>query len=68
MTDICQDDKYPQWRIYCPLTNSTRIGFPLEQRRETTTIKDIFFWLLTQLNKVAHQCYGTSWPIQNPIQ
>jgi hypothetical protein len=66
--DICQDKKYPQWRIYCPLTNSTVLAFDSERRTDKTKAEEILVWLLEKLNKIADQCYGKSWPIQNIIE
>ncbi|UJR13479.1 hypothetical protein I4U23_000493 [Adineta vaga] len=66
--DICQDEKYPKWRIYCPLTNKTQLGFDSEQRTNQTTPEDILNWLVTKLNQIAEQCYGNSWPIENAIE
>jgi len=63
-TDICQDEKYPQWRIYCPLTNSTQLAFHTSKR----TAEDILKNSLEKLNEIADECYGKSWPIQKVIQ
>jgi hypothetical protein len=66
--DICQDERYPQWRIYCPLTNSTQLGFHSQQRTDQTKPEDILTWLLNKSNQIASRCYGRSWPIRNIIQ
>jgi hypothetical protein len=66
--DICQDEKYPQWRIYCPLTNSTQLAFDSGRRTDETKPEDILIWSLDKLNEIAQECYGKSWPIQNPIE
>jgi hypothetical protein len=66
--DICQDKKYPQWRIYCPLTNSSQLAFHSERRTDQTTPEDILLWILEKFNDIAEQCYGKSWPIQNRIE
>ncbi len=67
-TEICQDKKYPQWRIYCPLTNTTTLAFPSEQRTEQTKAEEIFIWILEKINELADQCYGKSWPVQHRIE
>ncbi|CAF4986294.1 unnamed protein product, partial [Rotaria sp. Silwood1] len=42
--DICQDKTYPQWRIYCPLTNSTQLAFDSERINVDTKPEDILMW------------------------
>ena len=42
INDICQDAKYPQWRIYCPLKNSTQLAFQSDRRMNETKAEDIF--------------------------
>ncbi|CAF4018886.1 unnamed protein product, partial [Rotaria sordida] len=66
--DICQDETYPQWRIYCPLTNSTQLAFHSDRRSANTTPEDILIWSLEKLNEIADQCYGQSWPILKMIE
>ncbi|CAF1192510.1 unnamed protein product [Adineta steineri] len=66
--DICQDEKYPQWRIYCPLTNTTHLAFSSEQRTIKTKPEEILIWLLNKLNNIADQCYGQEWPVKNMIK
>ncbi|CAF4272281.1 unnamed protein product, partial [Adineta steineri] len=66
--DICQDEKYPQWRIYCPLTNTTHLAFSSERRTIKTKPEDILIWLLNKLNNINDQCYGQEWPIKNLIE
>ncbi|CAF4768826.1 unnamed protein product [Rotaria sp. Silwood1] len=66
--DICQDKAYPQWRIYCPLTNSTQLAFDSERINVDTKPEDILMWSIKKMNKIAHQCYGKSWPIRNAIE
>ncbi|CAF1153829.1 unnamed protein product [Adineta steineri] len=66
--DICQDEAYPQWRIYCPLTNSTHIAFDSERRNSDTKPEDILMWSIRKINKIAPQCYGKSWPIRHVIE
>ncbi|CAF0878512.1 unnamed protein product [Rotaria sordida] len=66
--DICVDEAYPQWRIYCPLTNSTQLAFDSERRNADTKPEDILMWSIKKMNKIAHQCYGKTWPIRNVIE
>ncbi|CAF2330908.1 unnamed protein product [Rotaria sp. Silwood2] len=66
--DICQDDAYPQWRIYCPLTNSTQLAFDSDRQTADTKPEDILIWSIKKMNKIAHQCYGKSWPIRDVIE
>jgi hypothetical protein len=66
--DICQDARYPQWRIYCPLTNSTYLAFHSSQRTDETKTEDILKWSLQKLNEIVDQCYGKAWPVQSIIQ
>lgn len=66
--DICQDDAYPQWRIFCPLTNSTHLAFDATRKTADTKPEDILMWLIRKLNKIAHDCYGKSWPIRDAIK
>ena len=66
--DICQDEKYPQWRIYCPLTNTTHLAFQSDERTNETKPEDILIWSLKKLNEIADQCYGKSWPIEHAIE
>lgn len=67
-TDICRDEAYPQWRIFCPLTNSTQLAFDSSRRTEKTTPEDILMWLIKKINKVAPECYGKAWPIRKAIE
>ncbi|CAF2070690.1 unnamed protein product [Rotaria magnacalcarata] len=66
--DICHDKGYPQWRIYCPATNSTQLTFDSGRRNANTKPEDFLVWSLKKMNKIAHECYGKSWPIRDVIQ
>jgi hypothetical protein len=66
--DICQDEGYPQWRIYCPLTNSTQLAFDSGRRNADTKPEDILLWSIKKINKIAPQCYGKTWPIRHVIE
>jgi len=66
--DICQDEGHPQWRIYCPLTNSTQLAFDSGRRHNDTKPEDIFMWAIKKINKIAPQCYGKTWPIRQAIE
>jgi hypothetical protein len=67
-SQICQDDGYPQWKIYCPLTNSTQVAFDSERRTRETTPEEILLWSIKKINKIAPECYGKSWPIRSAIK
>ncbi len=66
--DICQDEAYPQWRIFCPLTNSTQLAFDSARRNADTTPEDILLWSIKKMNKIAPQCYGKSWPVRPALE
>ena len=66
--EICQDEKYPQWRIYCPVTNSTQLAFLSERRTNNTTAEEILIWLIEKINDIADQCYGKSWPVRSILE
>lgn len=66
--DVCVDVDYPQWRIYCPSTNSTQLAFDSAIRSGDTKAEDIVMWSIKKINKIAPDCYGKSWPIRPPIE
>ncbi|CAF1263111.1 unnamed protein product [Adineta ricciae] len=66
--DICEDEGYPQWRIFCPLTNSTQLAFNSERRSSNTKPEDVLMWSIKKLNKIAHVCYGKTWPVRHVIE
>lgn len=66
--DTCPAEGYPQWRIFCPLTNSTQLAFDSERRSGDTTPEEILMWSIKKINKIAPQCYGKSWPIRPAIE
>lgn len=65
--DICQDELYPQWRIFCPLTNSTHLVLGPQQDPNDLTLEAILIIAIEKLNRMAEECYGTSWPVQPMI-
>lgn len=67
INEICLDEKYPQWRIYCPLTNSSQLAFDTQRLANNTTAEEILMWSLEKLNAIASQCYGPTWPIRQII-
>lgn len=66
--DICQDDGYPQWRIFCPMTNSTQLAFDPKHLPDSQKSEDILMWSIKKINKMAPHCYGKSWPIRPAIE
>ena len=67
-SDICEDEGYPQWRIFCPATNSTQLAFDSGRRTANTTPEDILLWSIKKINKIGPQCYGKNWPIRPAIE
>ncbi|UJR33827.1 hypothetical protein I4U23_021251 [Adineta vaga] len=66
--DTCPDEEYPQWRIFCPMTNSTQLAFDSARRSADTKPEDILMWAIKKVNKIAHVCYGKNWPIRHVIE
>lgn len=66
--DICQDEGYPKWRIFCPLTNSTQIAFDSSRRGAGVTPEDLLMWSIKKINKIAPECYGKTWPIRHALE
>ncbi|CAF5077900.1 unnamed protein product, partial [Rotaria sp. Silwood1] len=64
---ICKNEEYPQWHIFCPLRNSTQFAFDPTLQTYNTSIEEIFIWTLKTMNKIAHECYGKSWPIRDVL-
>lgn len=66
--DICVDDAYPQWRIYCPSTNATQLAFDSGRLTASNKPEEILMWSIKKINKIGPDCYGKSWPIRPAIE
>lgn len=66
--EICQDQVYPQWRIFCPLTNSTHAIFTTQEETQLLTAEGILRSAIEKLNEISLECFGKSWPIRKEIE
>ena len=66
--EICEDQVYPQWRIFCPRTNSTHPIFKTQEETQLLTAEGIFRSAIEKMNEIAATCFGESWPIREKVQ